>query len=346
MVNQETKVYDLIIIGAGAAGLTASVYASRYKINHLVLGEVPGGQGLLAPWVENYPGFPGITGPELMQKFLAHAKEYEAEIRQEKVAELHLPQVTPAGRLFTVITDKDEYQTKTLILAMGASYKTLGVLGEKELLGKGVSYCTNCDAPFFKGKTVAIVGGGNAAVIGAMHLSSFAEKVYLIHRRDEFRAEPYKVEQMRQNPKIEPILSTQVQQILGTEKVEGIVLDQPFKGSTQLALDGIFIEIGHIPSSVLAAQLEIQVDAQGYIHIDSLMRTSVPGVYAAGDLAAENGEILLRQFVTAVADGAKAAASAFKYLHEEVKNKDAVSCVEEKKQPVTKAEEHIPLTVG
>jgi thioredoxin reductase (NADPH) len=301
--------YDLIIIGAGAAGMSASIYSSRYKIKHLIFGETPGGQGMLAGTVENYPGYLSIPGPELMQKLMEQVKHYGVEIKQEKVEGL---EKVPEG--FAVKTDKETYQAKTLILAMGASYRHLNIPGEEKLIGKGVSYCSTCDAPLFKEKIVAVIGGGNAALTGAIHLSSFAQKVYLIHRRDEFRAEPAWVDKFKQNTKIEQVLSTQVKEISGTEKVEEIILDKPYQGSTILKIDGVFIEIGQVPSSVLAGQLGVAVDEQEYIKIKPSMETNVAGVFAAGDIAAIEGGILFRQFVTAAADGARAAASVYQSL--------------------------------
>lgn len=173
----------------------------------------------------------------------------------------------------------------------------------------------NCDAPFFKDKTVAVVGGSNAAVGGALHVAAFASKIYLIHRRDEFRAVPYLVEKMKQNPKIEQVLSTQITQILGTNKVEGVVLDKPYQGQTKLVVDGIFIEIGQVPATALAGELGVKLDEQGFIEVSPAMQTNIPGVFAAGDLSVVPGEQALRQLITAAADGARAAASAYQYLH-------------------------------
>ncbi len=301
--------YDLIIVGAGASGLSASLYASRYRLSHLVFGQNPGGQGMLAGQVENYPGFSSVAGPELMRKFLEQAQGYGLEVHQELVKELKRQ-----GDYFMVATEKGSEQTRTLILAMGASYRSLGVPGEKELVGKGVSYCTNCDAPFFKEKIVAAVGGGNAALEGALQAAAYAAKVYLIHRRSEYRAEPYLVEKVRQNTKIEQLLSTQITQILGKDKVESVILDKSYQGSETLKVDGVFIEIGQVPASALAANLGAVMDEKGYIKVDSGMATNIPGVFAAGDLAAMPGELLLRQFITAAADGARAAASAYAFL--------------------------------
>lgn len=305
------RTYDLIIVGAGVAGMTASIYASRYKINHLIFAETPGGQGMLAGTVENYPGYISVPGPELMQKFIEQVKSYGVEIKQEKVGGL-----AKIESGFEVKTNKGVYQTKTLILAMGASFRHLNIPGEDKFLGRGVSYCTTCDAPLFRDKTVAIVGGGDSAVTGAIHAASFAKKVFIIHRRDEYRAEPTWVEKMKQMDKIEQVLSNQVKEIKGREKVEEIVLANPYKNSQNLKVDGIFIEIGQVPSSVLAGQLGVELDERGYVKVNPGMMTNVSGVFAAGDIAAIQGGILFRQFVTAASDGARAAASVYQYLHQ------------------------------
>ena len=175
--------YDLIIIGAGVAGMTASIYASRYKINHLLFGETPGGQGISAGQVENYPGYLSIPGPELMQKFIEQVKSYGVEIIQKQVDKL-----VKKDDHFEVRAEKESWQTKSLILTMGASFRRLNIPGEEKFLGRGVSYCTTCDAPLFRDKIVAVVGGGDSAVTGAIQAASFAQKVFIIHRRDEYRA--------------------------------------------------------------------------------------------------------------------------------------------------------------
>jgi len=302
---------DLIIVGAGVAGMTASVYASRYKIGHLIIGEIPGGQGMLAGKVENYPGYISIAGPELMQKFEAQVKSYGVEIRQEKVGSLK-----KIENDFEVRTDKGQYQAKSLILAMGAAYRHLNIPGEDKLIGRGVSYCTSCDAPFFKEKTVAVIGGGDAAVTGAVQAAAFARKVFIIHRREEYRAEPAWIEKMRQLGKVEEVLSNQVKEIKGEGKVEEIVLAEPYKGSQNLKVEGVFIEIGQVPSSILASSLGVELDEQSYIKVNPAMATNVPGVFAAGDIAAIQGGILFRQFTTAASDGARAAASVYQSLHQ------------------------------
>lgn len=307
-------IYDLAIVGSGVAGMTASIYASRYKINHLIFGEISGGQGMLAGTVENYPGYVSIPGPELMEKFVEQVKHYGVEIKQEQVGGLTLQGSTFKGG-FGVKTDKGSYQAKTLILAMGASFRHLNIPGEDKFLGRGVSYCTTCDIPLFRDKVVVIIGGGDSAVTGAIHAASFAKKVFIIHRRDEYRAEPAWVEKLRQSKKIEQVLSNEVREIRGEEKVETVVLKNPYQGNQNLKVDGVFIEAGQVPTSALVSGLGVELDERGYVKVNPGMATNTPGVFAAGDLAAVQGGILFRQFVTAASDGARAAASVYQYLH-------------------------------
>lgn len=306
-------IYDLIIVGTGVAGLSASIYASRYKLNHLLIGQIPGGQGMLASNVENYPGFASIKGSELMQKMIDQVQSYELKILTKQIDRL-----VKTDTYFEVDAEGEKFQTKSLILAMGASYRHLGLDGEEKLIGRGVSYCSTCDAPFFKGKTVAVIGGGDSALTGAMHLSEYATKVYVIHRREEFRAEPAWIEQTKQKTNIEYIMSTQVTKILGEEKVTGITLDKPFNGQNDLFLDGVFVEIGQVPASSLAAEIGIITNEQGYIITNPSMETNINGVFAAGDLSVVPGEIPLRQFITSAADGARAAAGVYQLLHKDV----------------------------
>lgn len=265
---------------------------------------------MLAGTVENYPGYVSISGPELMKNFVNQVKHYGVEIKQEKVGGL-----AKIENGFEATTDKGKYQAKTLILAMGASFRHLNIPGEDKFLGRGVSYCTTCDIPLFRDKVVAIIGGGDSAVTGAIHASAFAKKVYIIHRRNEYRAEPVWVEKLKQSKNIEEILSTQITQISGGEKVESISLDKPYQGSQILKVDGVFIEVGQVPSSVLVGQLGVELDERSYIKVNPGMVTNIAGVFAAGDLAAIQGGILFRQFITAASDGARAAASVYQYLH-------------------------------
>lgn len=301
--------YDLIIVGSGPAGLTASIYASRYRLSNLVIGKVLGGMMTLAHQVENYPGFPSISGPKLGQKMGKHAQALGAEVLIDGVTRI---EKTEAG--FKVITESDKkLESKALIVATGTERRKLDVPGEKEYLGRGVSYCTNCDAPFFKGKTVALIGGANAAVSGAVHAAAFAKKAFIIYRRDQLRAEPIWVQRALANPKIEVIYKTNITEIIGDgTKVTGVKLDKPFQGSVNLILDGVFVEIGGVPGTKLVEQLGVELDEKGFVKVKPDMTTNIPGVFAAGDIANVTGEF--QQIVTAAAEGAMATFSAFKFL--------------------------------
>lgn len=302
---------DLIIVGAGVAGMTASLYASRYKIKHLLFGQKPGGQGALAGAVENYPGYVSIGGPELMQKFIDQTKHYGVEIVQKQIDRL-----AKKENSFEVAVEGEVWPAKSLILAMGAAFRHLNIPGEDQFVGKGISYCTTCDAPFFKDKIVAVVGGGDSAITGAIHAAAFAQKVFLIHRRDQYRAEPTWVEKMKATGKVTEILNNEVTAVKGTNSVEEITLKNPYQNNQALKVSGLFIEIGQVPSSTLAQQLGVELDERRYVKTTPGMATNVAGVFAAGDLAAIEGGILFRQFVTAASDGARAAASVYQFLHQ------------------------------
>lgn len=307
--------YDTIIIGSGLAGLTASIYASRYQLSNLIIGKLPGGTITLAHKVENFPGFPGVSGLELAQRVIMHAKSLGAEILPEHVSNLTVVEpngVTPYH--FKLVTESGkEFLAKTIIATTGTERRKLGVPGEKEYLGRGVSYCTSCDAPFFKGKTIAVIGGSDAAVTGAIHLAGFAAKVYLIYRKDVLRAEPTWREQAEANPKIEIIYRTNVIEILGDgQKVVGVKLDNLYQNSEVLPLDGVFIEIGGVPVSSFLVPVGVNLDENGYVQVNQKMETNVRGLFAAGDFTTQG--LVLQQAITAAAQGAIAAASAFRYV--------------------------------
>ena len=328
------NLFDLIIIGSGPAGLTASIYASRYKMSNLVLGKQKAGTIGFAHRVENWPGFTAISGLELMEKVEAQAKALGAEIIYDPVR-----QIKKENGFFSLFTDSGKnYQTKTLILATGTERRKLGISGEEKFLGKGVSYCTVCDIPFFKDKTIVLVGGADAACSGAVHAAEYAAKVYLIYRKEQLRAEPVWIDQVSKNPKIEVIYNTNISKILGGEdikilgekeknslqvpvsepsqiamdKVAAVELDPAYKGSNFLKTDGIFIEIGGVPGTTLAQLAGIELDEAGFIKVDKEMKTNIQGIFAAGDTT----DFLPRfqQMITASAMGAIAAASAYQYL--------------------------------
>ena len=317
---------DLIIIGAGPAGLTASIYASRYRIKNLVIGSQLGGAMALASAVENYPGFERISGLELAQKMAQQVKALGAEIINDSVIKIQNQKSLPcrqAGKIqnkskiqnskFKITTEGGkEYEARAIILATGTRRRELGVPGERKYLGKGVSYCATCDAAFFRDRVVAVVGGANAAVMSADHLSRFAKKVYLIYRRKPLRAEPIWVERVEKNPKIEIVYNTNIIRIFGDGKVGGVELDNPYEGNKYLAVDGVFIEIGGVPGTELAKSLGVELDEKGFVKVNPDMETNVPGVFAAGDIANIHGE--LQQIIIACAEGATATFSVYKYL--------------------------------
>ena len=303
-------VKDVLIVGAGPAGLAAAIYAGRSRLDTLVLDQMlPGGQLLITEEIENYPGFfEGITGFELSEKFRQHAEKFGAKIESGKPVE----SVDLDGDVFVVKAGGEEFRGKTLIWAAGSVPRKLNVPGEAEFVGRGVSYCAVCDGAFFKDRVVAVVGGGDSALEEALYLTKFASKVYLIHRRDKFRAVRIIQDRVKRNEKIEPVLNKVVLSINGKDFVESLTLKDTVTGEeTQLPVDGVFIFIGNEPNVAPVAHL-VDTTEQGFIITDEEMRTKTPGLFAAGDVRHKP----LKQVVTAAADGAVAAMSATKYLEE------------------------------
>jgi thioredoxin reductase (NADPH) len=299
--------YDLIVIGAGPAGLTAALYASRYKINLLVLGDPFVSTVCGAHLLENWPGTDKITGLELIQKFSNQVKSHGVEILNENVEKIEKKD------LFKVKTKEEkEFLAKTIIIATGAERKKLDIPGEKELLGKGVSYCATCDAPFLKNKEAAVIGNGNAAVMAADLLSQYASKVYLVVRSQDLLGEAIWQERIKDNPKIEIIYKTNVLEIKGQDRVESIILDQAYKNQKEIKVQGVIIEIGSKPISGWLKEVGVETDEKGYIKITSDGSTSLKGVFAAGDIT--NGSNNFRQVITAAAEGAIAALGVYNYL--------------------------------
>ncbi|MDR0881265.1 MAG: FAD-dependent oxidoreductase [Candidatus Adiutrix sp.] len=308
------KKYDLVILGAGPAGLTAAIYGRRAGLSTLVLErETPGGQIKLTAAIENWPGTQLINGFDLGAKFYEHAQAAGAEFQTATVERLV---VEPDRRL--VIIEGGEpgggeevIEAGSVIIATGASFRPLGVPGEAEFTGRGVSYCAVCDAPFYRGQTVAVIGGGNTAVEEAGYLTAFAEQVYLIHRRGEFRAVPGAVTKALANQKITPVLNTVLEEIGGGPAgVDHLRLRQVQTGQvTDLPVAGVFIFVGTAPHSGFLGDL-VATAPGGWIVTDSRLATSQPGVFAAGDVR----ETDLRQVITAAADGARAALSAYRFL--------------------------------
>ncbi len=297
--------YDIVIVGAGAAGLTAALYAVRAGMNILLLEKMGvGGQITLTEAVENYPGFSFISGPDLMDRFEEHVKKFGVEVQLEEVIE-----VRTEGRGHTVVTEDHEYQTHAVIVASGSNPRRLGVQGEKEFTGKGVSYCAVCDGPFFRGREVAVVGGGFTAVKEALYLTQIVEKVTIIHRRDSLRAEQIYQVQAFDNPKIEFIWEHVVDRVLGSDRFEGILIKHVTDPDRrrELPVAGLFVYIGHVPNTRF---VQVNKTSSGALLTDDCVKTSVPGIYAAGDCR----ETCLRQIATCVGDGALAAFNAGEYV--------------------------------
>lgn len=299
--------YDLVIIGSGPAGLSAAVYAKRACLDLVLLEKEPmgGGQIIYTEQVDNYLGLPGTNGFDLSQKFEQHAKELGVPTKTGEVAS-----VEPLDHDWKVVlTSGEELLAKTVLLATGASHRTLGVPGEKELTGAGVSYCATCDGAFFRGKTVAVVGGGDVALEDALYLAKGCEQVYLIHRRKELRGAKILQEQVEKEEKITFLPDTVVTEIHGDNKVEGVTLASTENGDKkELALDGIFIAVGMHPQTECVSGM-IELD-NGYVPAGEDGITETPGLFVAGDVRTKR----LRQIVTAVSDGANAVASITEYL--------------------------------
>ncbi len=306
---------DLIIIGSGPAGLSAAVYAKRAGLDVLVIEKDPvsGGQILITYEVDNYLGLPGINGFDMGMKFREHADKLGAEFAEGCVSSILKVKEgnEKESSIYKVVTDQGEYETKTVLLATGATHNKLGVKGEEEFTGRGVSYCATCDGAFFRNKVAVVNGGGDVAVEDALFLSRLCEKVYLIHRRDEFRAAKTIVTAAKAAANIEFVLDSVITEIKGENKTEAIIVKNVKTGETKdLAVDGVFIAVGMLPESEVYKDA-VKLDEKGYIIADETGKTSAPNVFAAGDIRTK----ALRQVVTAAADGANAVTSVENYLH-------------------------------
>jgi thioredoxin reductase (NADPH) len=299
--------YDVIIIGGGPAGLTAGLYNARARLNVLLLERLaPGGQVLTTDWVENYPGFPdGLSGFELMDRMKTQAEKFGLKIQSDEVTKLELSENRK-----TVLTAGGSLETKAIILCCGATWKRLGVEGEDQLMGKGVSFCATCDGPFYRNQEVAVIGGGDTAVEEAIFLTRFVSKIYLVHRRDKLRATRVLQERAMSQEKIEFIWNSIPMKILGEKGVEAIELrNVKTQAVVRKNVQGVFVFIGTLPNTGLVKGL-IRLDENGFVATDDNMQTSVPGVFAAGDIRSK----LFRQISTAVGEGAAASYAVEKYL--------------------------------
>ncbi|HYU22759.1 MAG TPA: thioredoxin-disulfide reductase [Candidatus Dormibacteraeota bacterium] len=302
--------HNVLIIGSGCAGLTAAIYAARANLKPLVLdGHEPGGQLSLTTHVENYPGFPeGIMGPQLIENMRKQAQKFGAQFKAGAVTEVDLSQ-----RPFKIIAGKDTYEARALIVAAGASARLLGLKGEKELIGHGVSTCATCDGYFFRGKSIAVVGGGDSAMEEANFLSRYASKVHLIHRRNDFRASKIMIERARTNEKVAFVTPFAVEEILAPQgHVEGVSLrHQQTKERQEIPVDGVFVAIGHDPNTIVFKG-KLEMDSNGYLLAKHGSLTAIPGVFVAGDVQDHR----YRQAVTAAGSGCMAALDAEKFLEE------------------------------
>ncbi len=305
--------YDLVIVGAGPAGLSAAIYAARFLLKTIVVTVDVGGQLNLTDWVDDYPGMGKVRASDLVASFKSHAEMFGVKI----VDGVKVTDILEEGDWLRVKGTRGlDLRSRTVILAVGSERRKLGVPGEKEFAGRGVSYCSVCDAPFFKGKdAVAVVGGGDAAFEGAILLSGYVKKVYLIHRRRGFRAKPFYVEELKSKPNVEFVLDSVVKEIRGDSSVKSVVVVNKVTGEErEIKVDGVFIEIGFQPPKEWYQKLGLETDETGYLKVDEWMRTNKPGIFAAGDATTLwKG---FRQVVTAAAMGAVAAYSAYNYLVE------------------------------
>ena len=302
-----TAGYDIIVVGGGPAGMTAAIYARRAGKSVLVLEAVScGGQILNTPDIENYPVEAHISGFDFSQKVYAQAKGLGAEFRFEKVVEIR-----DGAEAKTVVTAKGEYRAKAVILATGSMSRKLGLADEDRLVGRGVSYCATCDGNFYRNKTVAVVGGGNTALEDALYLADIAQKVYLIHRRDSFRGEEVNAERLKQRENVAFVYNANVTRLIAEKRLKAIEVTDKQTGETRtIELNGLFIAVGRVPENNSFANL-LKLDGSGYAEAGEDCHTATPGLFVAGDNRAK----LLRQLVTATADGAMAATEAVKYVN-------------------------------
>jgi len=300
--------WDSIIIGAGAAGLAAGIYGARSGLKTLVLEEkMAGGKTVDAPLIENYPGLQSVSGAELAQKMAAQCRSAGATIHEfEKVLSLDFK-----SEKKSVKTNKTTYEAKAVIITSGSHYREIGVSGEEEFRGRGVSYCGICDGPLFKGKRVLVVGGGNSAVMTALYLAELASELKIAHRRDAFRAEEALVKALKEKANVEILWNAEVKEIRGEKLVNKVVIFNNRTGETkEIFVDGVFVQVGEAPNTEVAKEAGIRIDEEGYIVVDSRQRTNITGVYAAGDVTNHP----VKQVGTAVGQGITAALEAYGYI--------------------------------
>jgi len=294
--------YDVIIIGGGAAGLGATLYSTRYNLKTLIIAKEFGGTGNIAHKVDNWIGEPGITGMDLMNKFIDHVDEYKVPKVEAEVT--NISKISDGS--FSVKAGKT-YHGKTIIYALGMKHRELGIPGEKEFSGKGVHYCYTCDGPLYAKKNIAVIGGGDAAGLGSLFLSEYGKQIYTLVRKPEMRAEPITQDRMKANKKIKIMLENEAVEFYGEKMLQGIKLTNGRK----LEVNAAFIEIGHIPLNDLAKRVRVKVNAHGFIPVDNAQKTNIKGFCAAGDITTRH---TLKQFITSAAEGSVAAETIFNYL--------------------------------
>jgi len=298
------QAYDLIIIGGGPAGISAGIYAARYKLKTLIIAKELGGYLNEIHLIENYPGFSRISGQELLKKFKYHLENYKVEVKQDEVIGIR------KNKKFIVSTEKEKFEGKKIILALGSEKRKLNLKDEEKFVGKGISYCYTCDAPLSKNKIIAIVGGADSAVRAASLLTEYAKKVYIFYRKDKLRGNPIEVEKVLK--KIEFLNNVNVKELKGKDFLESVILDNGKK----IKLDGLFVEIGSVPNVAIAKELGVKLDKDSYIITNEKKETNVKGGFAVGDVTNNK----LKQIVVACSDGAKAATNIFHELKGGIKN--------------------------
>ena len=303
MNENNSNIYDLVIVGGGVAALSSALYSGRYKMSTIMFTDSFGGVTSTAHTIWNYPGFLEVTGMDLISKMVEQVNNLEIPIKYEKVMD-----IKKQDDFFIVNTDQETVKARKVLLAIGKKKRTLNIENEEKYLGKGVHYCATCDGAFYKDKIVGVIGGSDAAVTAALLLSEIAKKVYLIYRGSQLRAEPMWLDSLFKQENVEVVYNSEIKELIGSEKLEKIKL----KDDNEMVLDGIFIEIGHVPNTELLDKLSIKLDDHGEIIVDKAQRTNIEGVFAAGDVA----DPVYRQAITSAGTGCMAALDAQRFLEQ------------------------------